>query len=408
MEFEIDSPIRKRPPRRRARNRLRAAIATAVAAAALLALGAGTAGAQSISDLNSKIACAQSQAQSLSADVEAKAAQVAAAQQQAAAAAQREAQLSSLLAEGQQRAAELAVKVEQTQSHLQRARAHLQRALGALSGAPRRDLQGRRPERDRAPAQRPRLRRPGQPRRACSAGSRTPTPTLAKRVRSLRNQVKDALSSVRQAKAAAGRLQRPRRRDARDQIASVRANAEAAGRAARCGPPAGAGRDRDASVQGLELGEPGPADSGRPGRRRPAGPGGSAGVGRLSAADGLELGRQLGDPAGDRDVRVGRKLQRGQPLVGRRRRVPDPPVHLAALRRQRRPAGRLALRAEPTSPPRSGPIPARAPGSARSRASAFRHTPTSPSNHLAHGAASLGANSRTRALRGPARLDGLL
>jgi peptidoglycan hydrolase CwlO-like protein len=205
-------------------NRLRAAVATAVAAGALLALGAGTAGAQSISDLNSKIAGAQSQAQSMSADVQAKADQVAAAQQQAAAAAQREAELSNLLAEGQQRSADLAVKVEQTQSHLQRARAHLKRALGDLqarlvdiykSGAPNAAeiLLNAHGFRDLA-------------NRANMIGRiENSDADLAKRVRSLRNQVKDALTSVRQAKAQQDAYN-ARVSDARDQIASVRATAE--------------------------------------------------------------------------------------------------------------------------------------------------------------------------------------
>ena len=48
---------------------------------------------------------------------------------------------------------------------------------------------------------------------------------LAKRVRSLRNQVKDALTSVRQAKAEQDAYN-ARVSDARDQIAAVRANAE--------------------------------------------------------------------------------------------------------------------------------------------------------------------------------------
>jgi peptidoglycan hydrolase CwlO-like protein len=160
----------------------------------------------------------------MSADVQAKADQVAAAQQQAAAAAQREAQLSSLLAEGQQRSAELAAKVEQTQAHLQRARAHLKRALGALqarlvdiykSGAPNaaeillnahgfRDLANRAEMMGRI---------------------ENSDADLAKRVRSLRNQVKDALTSVRQAKAEQDAYN-ARVSDARDQIAAVRANAE--------------------------------------------------------------------------------------------------------------------------------------------------------------------------------------
>jgi peptidoglycan hydrolase CwlO-like protein len=224
MEFEIDSPIRNTHGAGVRRNRLRAAVAAAVAAGALIAIGPVTAGAQSISDLNSKIANAQSQAQSMSADVQAKADQVAAAQQQAAAAAQKEAQLSSLLAQGQQRSAELATKVEQTQAHLQRVRADLHRALRALqarlvdiykSGSPNAAeiLLNAHGFRDLA-------------NRAEMVGRiENSDADLAKRVRSLRNQVKGALTSVRQAKAEQDAYN-ARVSDARDQIAAVRANAE--------------------------------------------------------------------------------------------------------------------------------------------------------------------------------------
>jgi peptidoglycan hydrolase CwlO-like protein len=224
MEFEIDSPIRNTHGAGVRRNRLRAAVATAVAAGALIAIGPVTAGAQSISDLNSKIANAQSQAQSMSADVQAKADQVAAAQQQAAAAAQKEAQLSSLLAQGQQRSAELATKVEQTQAHLQRVRADLHRALRALqarlvdiykSGSPNAAeiLLNAHGFRDLA-------------NRAEMVGRiENSDADLAKRVRSLRNQVKDALASVREAKAQQDAYN-ARVSDARDQIAAVRSNAE--------------------------------------------------------------------------------------------------------------------------------------------------------------------------------------
>ena len=79
----------------------------ALAVSAVLLVSVSNAGAASISDLNSQISSAQSQAQSMAADIDAKAAQVAAAHQQAVAAAQREAQLSGVLAQGEQRAAEL-------------------------------------------------------------------------------------------------------------------------------------------------------------------------------------------------------------------------------------------------------------------------------------------------------------
>src|SRR4051795_4057247 len=188
MEFEIDSPIRSAAgdaPARR--NRMRAA-GVALAAGVLLTFGAASANAQSISDLNARIASAQSQAQSMSADVQAKADQVAAAQQQAAAAAQKADELSNLLAEGQQRSAELAVKVDKTQAHLQRARDHLRRALRALQdrlvaiyqgnapnatelllnshGFPDPANRAAPPRRHRTPAEPPRLRRPGDPGRA--------------------------------------------------------------------------------------------------------------------------------------------------------------------------------------------------------------------------------------------------
>jgi septal ring factor EnvC (AmiA/AmiB activator) len=160
----------------------------------------------------------------MSADVQAKADQVAAAQQQAAAAAQREAQLSSLLSQGEQRSAELAVKVEQTQAHLKQARAHFKRALGALqdrlvaiyqSGSPNAAeiLLNAHGFRDLA-------------NRAELVGRIEKSDAdLAGRVRSLRNQVKDALTAVRQAKAQQDAYN-ARVSDARDQIAAVRANAE--------------------------------------------------------------------------------------------------------------------------------------------------------------------------------------
>src|SRR3954454_12230631 len=224
MEFEIDSPIRSAngdAPARR--NRMRAA-GIALAAGALLAVGAATANAQSISDLNARIASAQSQAQSMSADVQAKADQVAAAQQQAAAAAQKAAELSNLLAEGQQRSAELAVKVDKTQAHLQRARDHLRRALRALQDRLVAIYQGNAPN-----ATELLLNSHGfadLANRAELVGRLEKSDAdLTSRVRSLRNQVKDALASVRQAKAEQDAYN-ARVSDARDQIAAVQANAE--------------------------------------------------------------------------------------------------------------------------------------------------------------------------------------
>ncbi len=98
-----------------------------------MTLPAANSGAQSVEQLNSQIASAQSQAQSLGAEIDAKTAQVAAAHSQAVAAAAREAQLSTVLAQGQQREAELEVRVQEGQAQLAKTKAHLRRALAALS-----------------------------------------------------------------------------------------------------------------------------------------------------------------------------------------------------------------------------------------------------------------------------------
>jgi septal ring factor EnvC (AmiA/AmiB activator) len=195
-----------------------------MAVGALLAAGAVAAHADSISELNARIASAQSQAQSLSASVQAKAEQVAAAQQQAAAAAQREAELSNLLAQGQQRSAELAVKVDKTHAHLQRARDHLRRALAALEARLVAIYKGNAPD-----ATELLLSSRGfddLANRAELLGRiEKADADLAARVRTLRNEVKDALAAVRQAKAQQDAYN-ARVADARDQIAAVRANAE--------------------------------------------------------------------------------------------------------------------------------------------------------------------------------------
>jgi septal ring factor EnvC (AmiA/AmiB activator) len=221
MEFENNSPIHVA---RLSWFRRRRVVAAAAAGAATLVAGAAVAHGQTISELQSKISSAQSQAQSLSADVQAKADQVAAAQQQAAAAAQREAQLTNLLAAGEQRSAELAAKVDRTQAHLQRVRDRLKRALTALqqrlvaiyeSNAPdaAQILLSSRGFEDLAN----RAELVGRIEKADAA--------LAARVRKLRGEVEDALAAVRQAKAEQDAYN-ARVADARDQIAAVRANAE--------------------------------------------------------------------------------------------------------------------------------------------------------------------------------------
>jgi peptidoglycan hydrolase CwlO-like protein len=222
MKFATDSP--NRIARFAGIPRLRVAAAV-VAGGAALAFGVTVAQGQSISDLQSKIASAQQQAQSLSADVQAKADQVAAAQQQAAAAAQREAELSALLAQGQARSAELAQRVDRTQAHLQRVRGRLKRALATLQQRLVSIYEGNAPD-----AAAILLNSRGfedLANRAEMVGRiEQADADLAGRVRSLRNEVKNALAAVRQAKAAQDAYN-ARVADARDQIATVRANAEA-------------------------------------------------------------------------------------------------------------------------------------------------------------------------------------
>jgi hypothetical protein len=157
--------------------------------------------------------------------VQAKADQVAAAQQQAAAAAQREAELSALLAQGQARSAELAQRVDRTQAHLQRVRGRLKRALATLQQRLVSIYEGNAPD-----AAAILLNSRGfedLANRAEMVGRiEQADADLAGRVRSLRNEVKNALAAVRQAKAAQDAYN-ARVADARDQIATVRANAEA-------------------------------------------------------------------------------------------------------------------------------------------------------------------------------------
>ena len=222
MKSANDSSTRIARPK--GASRLRAA-AVAIAGSAALLYGVAAAHGQSIGDLQSKIASAQQQAQSLSADVQAKADQVGAAQQEAAAAAQREAELSALLARGQARSAELAAKVDRTQAHLERVRGRLHRALVALQRRLVAIYEGNTPD-----AAQILLSSRGfedLANRAELVGRiEKADADLAARVRTLRNEVKDALAAVRQAKAEQDAYN-ARVADARDQIAAVRANAEA-------------------------------------------------------------------------------------------------------------------------------------------------------------------------------------
>jgi len=179
--------------------------------AALAALPATQSAGQSIDELNAKIADAQSQASSLGADLDAKAAQLASARQQAAAAAQRE--------------AELAARVDQTQAHLARTRARLHRAIGVLRDRLVAIYQGDMPD-----ATELLLSAKGfddLANRAELVGRiEDADAELAGRVRQLRNQVAAELAQVKAAKAQQAEFNQ-RIATARDQIAAVRANAEA-------------------------------------------------------------------------------------------------------------------------------------------------------------------------------------
>jgi muramidase (phage lysozyme) len=226
MASSIDSTtLGERSRARRGRGFRTRAAAIAAAGAVLALTWVSSAGAQSVGELNSNIADARSQAQSLSAEIDAKGTQLAAARQQAAAAAQRESELTAVLQQGQAREAALQVRVEDTQAHLRMVRTHLRRALGALSArlvsiykgdapnatelllsakgfddlANRAELVGRIEDSDAA---------------------------LASRVRELRREVAALLAQVREARNAQA-AENQRVASARDQIASVRANAEA-------------------------------------------------------------------------------------------------------------------------------------------------------------------------------------
>jgi septal ring factor EnvC (AmiA/AmiB activator) len=219
MKRKNDSSISRSRPAGRARVAL-----GALAVTASLASGVAVAQGQSIDELNAQIADAQVEAQSLSASVQAKADQVAAAQQEAAAAAQREAQLSAVLAEGQERSAELAVQVDQTQDHLQRVRARLRSAIDALQERLIAIYQGETP--DAAGLLLSARGFEDLANRAELLGRiEKADADLTGRVRSLRNEVADALAAVRQAKAEQDAYN-AQVAAAREEIAAVRATAE--------------------------------------------------------------------------------------------------------------------------------------------------------------------------------------
>ncbi|MFI5025143.1 MAG: transglycosylase family protein [Solirubrobacterales bacterium] len=110
-----------------------AGLAGVLAVAALVALTAsGAADAQTIDELQGRIAAAESDASGLSSSIDSGNAQLAVARSRADAAAEREAQLASVLANGEEREAELNAEVDAAAQRLATARARLDRALDAL------------------------------------------------------------------------------------------------------------------------------------------------------------------------------------------------------------------------------------------------------------------------------------
>ena len=109
------------------------ALLVALVAAVALAIPVTSSGAGSVDALNSRIADARSQAQALGAQVEQTSQELAAAQSEAIAAAKREATLSAVLAQGEERERQLEAAVAEARDHLAAAREQLQGSLSDLS-----------------------------------------------------------------------------------------------------------------------------------------------------------------------------------------------------------------------------------------------------------------------------------
>jgi septal ring factor EnvC (AmiA/AmiB activator) len=205
--------------------RRRIGVAIALGACCVVAVGASGSFAQSIDELNSKIAGAKDQAQALGAQVQETSEQLAAAQQQAIAAAQREAQLIAVLAQGEERERQLEQEVGAAREQLAAARRQLGRSLNALSNRLVDIYRSGMPDEatvlleadgfDDLATRATYLRRVEQA-----------DASLVARVRYLRDQVEARLAQVEDAEQRAHDFN-VRIAAARDQIASVRANAEA-------------------------------------------------------------------------------------------------------------------------------------------------------------------------------------
>ena len=210
-----------------AKNKHTPTVAVAVIALALATALAGAAGsrAQSIGELNSKIAGARDQAQALGAQIDATSAQLAAAQQQAIDAAQREAQLSAILAQGQERERQLEGQVALARRQLAAARDQLHHSLNVLSARLVDIYRGHMPDSTTVL-----LEADGfddlATRATYLSRIEQADAALVARVRSLRDEVADRLAAVEDAQRKAHEFNL-RIAAARDQIAAVRADAEA-------------------------------------------------------------------------------------------------------------------------------------------------------------------------------------
>jgi septal ring factor EnvC (AmiA/AmiB activator) len=212
-------------PRRRLTAKL-ASCAVALCACAGLVIGAGPSfAAQSIDELNSQIAGARQQAQDLGAQIDATSAELASAQQQAIVAAQREAQLSAVLAAGEERERKLEGEVTVAKGQLDVARTHLQHSLNTLSNRLVDIYRGGMPDATtlllEADGMDDLQTRAEYLRRIEEADS-----SLVSSVRSLRDQVANRLAAVEDAQRRAHEFNQ-QIAAARDQISAVRAQAEA-------------------------------------------------------------------------------------------------------------------------------------------------------------------------------------
>ncbi len=197
----------------------------ALALCGALALPVAQSGAQSIDELNSRIAGAREQAEALGAEIEAASAQLSAVQGRAIAAAQREAQLSAVLARGQERERRLEAAVAVAEDELAAARARLQRSLRVLANRLVEIYRGGMPDATtlllEADGFEDLATRAEYLRRVEEADA-----SLVGRVRGLRDQVAIELAAVEDAERRVEAFN-ARVAAARDEIAAVRAQAEA-------------------------------------------------------------------------------------------------------------------------------------------------------------------------------------